>query len=69
MAAAALATAERGWSRQQNALVADALALVAAIETQVRVMEEHCLLRAHGDAYSEYASRSGRFVPGLGGLT
>ena len=43
-------------------------ALVIALEIQVRLVEEPYLLRAHGDAYSEYAARVGRFVPGLGRL-
>jgi protein-S-isoprenylcysteine O-methyltransferase Ste14 len=41
-------------------------ALVAALEIQVRLVEEPHLLRAHDPAYREYASRVGRFVPGLG---
>jgi protein-S-isoprenylcysteine O-methyltransferase Ste14 len=43
-------------------------ALVVAIEIQVRAVEEPYLLRAHGRAYSDYASRTGRFVPGVGCL-
>ena len=43
-------------------------ALVAALEIQVRLVEEPHLLRAHGPAYREYASQVGRFVPGLGRL-
>jgi protein-S-isoprenylcysteine O-methyltransferase Ste14 len=43
-------------------------ALVLALEIQVRLVEEPHLLRAHGSAYGEYASRVGRFVPGLGRL-
>ena len=38
----------------------------AALEAQVRVVEEPYLLRAHGDAYANYAARVGRFVPGIG---
>ncbi|MET9225657.1 isoprenylcysteine carboxylmethyltransferase family protein [Lentzea sp. NPDC003310] len=45
------------------------VALVAAIEIQVRVVEEPYLLRTHGSVYAEYALRSGRFVPGLGRLS
>lgn len=46
-----------------------AVATVAAgLELQVRVVEEPYLQRAHGDAYCAYASRVGRFVPGLGKL-
>jgi protein-S-isoprenylcysteine O-methyltransferase Ste14 len=40
--------------------------LVAAFEIQVRLVEEPHLLRAHDPAYREYASRVGRFVPGIG---
>ena len=41
-------------------------ALFAALEIQVRLVEEPHLLRAHDPAYREYASRVGRFVPGVG---
>jgi|SRR6185436_556109 len=40
--------------------------LVTALELQVRLVEEPHLMRTHGDAYSKYAARVGRFVPGLG---
>lgn len=46
--------------------VAAFLTLVVALELQVRLVEEPYLLRVHGHAYAEYASRVGRFVPGLG---
>jgi protein-S-isoprenylcysteine O-methyltransferase Ste14 len=39
-----------------------------ALELQVRAVEEPYLLRTHGDAYRAYASRVGRFVPGVGRL-
>ena len=39
-----------------------------ALELQVRAVEEPYLLRTHGDAYRAYASRVGRFVPGIGRL-
>jgi protein-S-isoprenylcysteine O-methyltransferase Ste14 len=42
--------------------------LVAALELQVRVVEEPYLLRAHGPTYAAYAARVGRFVPGFGRL-
>ena len=42
--------------------------LVAAIELQVRHVEEPYLTRVHGDAYRRYAGAVGRFVPGLGRL-
>ncbi len=41
---------------------------LAGVELQVRRVEEPYLRRAHGDAYRAYASRVGRFVPGLGRL-
>lgn len=40
--------------------------LVVGLELQVRAVEEPHLLRVHGAAYRAYASRVGRFVPGLG---
>jgi len=42
--------------------------LVAALELQVRVVEEPYLLRVHGAPYAAYAARVGRFVPGVGRL-
>ena len=41
-------------------------ALIVSLEIQVRLVEEPHLLRAHSSAYREYASRVGRFVPGVG---
>jgi protein-S-isoprenylcysteine O-methyltransferase Ste14 len=41
-------------------------ALVAALELQVRVVEEPYLRRVHGAAYAQYAARAGRFVPLVG---
>lgn len=50
-----------------NALaIAAFVTLVVALELQVRLVEEPHLLRTHGDAYAAYASRVGRFVPGMG---
>jgi protein-S-isoprenylcysteine O-methyltransferase Ste14 len=43
--------------------------LTAAIQLQVRAVEEPYLLAAHGDVYRGYAARVGRFVPGLGRLS
>jgi protein-S-isoprenylcysteine O-methyltransferase Ste14 len=51
--------------------VASALALVAlitALQLQVRVVEEPYLARAHGPGYLTYAARTGRFLPGIGRL-
>ena len=42
------------------------LLLVAAVQLQVRVVEEPYLRRVHGRVYRGYAARVGRFVPGLG---
>ena len=50
------------------AALAGVAALVGAIELQVRFVEEPYLLRAHGKGYAGYASRVGRFVPGVGRL-
>ena len=50
-----------------NALaIAVFIALVVALELQVRRVEEPYLLSIHGDAYADYAARVGRFVPGVG---
>lgn len=48
--------------------IAGLLAIAAAFELQVRVVEEPHLLRVHGEEYADYAARVGRFVPGLGVL-
>lgn len=44
------------------------VALVVAVHLQVRCVEEPYLQQVHGAAYAEYASRTGRFVPGVGRL-
>ncbi|MFE7529313.1 methyltransferase family protein [Kitasatospora sp. NPDC057542] len=41
-------------------------ALAAAIQLQVRVVEEPYPDRTHGSAYAVYTSKAGRFVPGIG---
>ena len=41
-------------------------ALIAALEVQVRLVEEPYLLDAHGDRYRAYAQTAGRFAPGVG---
>jgi protein-S-isoprenylcysteine O-methyltransferase Ste14 len=48
-------------------LVSPLLAL-AGMELQVRLVEEPYLLKAHGDTYRQYASRTGRFFPWFGRL-
>jgi protein-S-isoprenylcysteine O-methyltransferase Ste14 len=42
------------------------VALLAALQVQTRAVEEPYLAATHGDEYTAYASRVGRFVPGLG---
>jgi protein-S-isoprenylcysteine O-methyltransferase Ste14 len=46
--------------------LAAVVALVAAIEIQVRAVEEPYLLRTHGAVYRDYTARVGRFLPGIG---
>lgn len=41
---------------------------IIAFEVQVRLVEEPYLVRAHGEPYLAWASRVGRFLPGLGRL-
>jgi protein-S-isoprenylcysteine O-methyltransferase Ste14 len=41
-------------------------ALIAAVELQVRAVEEPYLRLVHGEAYAIYAANTGRFVPGIG---
>lgn len=48
--------------------IAGFIALVLALQLQVRVVEEPYLRAAHGDRYLEYAGSTGRFVPGVGRL-
>jgi protein-S-isoprenylcysteine O-methyltransferase Ste14 len=43
------------------------VAAAVAVSRQVRLEERH-LLALHADAYREYASRVGRFLPGIGRL-
>ena len=45
--------------------VASFLALLIAVELQVRFVEEPYLLRIHGQQYRDYCSRVGRFLPGM----
>jgi protein-S-isoprenylcysteine O-methyltransferase Ste14 len=44
------------------------VALVIAVQLQVRCVEEPYLRQVHGAAYAEYATRTGRFLPGVGRL-
>ena len=45
------------------------LCLIAAVQIQVRAIEEPNLLRTHGDAYRRYTARTGRFLPLIGRVT
>lgn len=49
--------------------LAATVVLVASIELQVRAVEEPYLARTHGSAYTAYAARVGRFLPGIGRST
>jgi protein-S-isoprenylcysteine O-methyltransferase Ste14 len=40
--------------------------LVAAVQIQVRVVEEPYLVRTHGQRYLHYAASAGRFLPAIG---
>ena len=52
-----------------NLLAAAMLAaFVAALQVQVRLVEEPYLQRVHGAAYRRYAARTGRFLPWIGRL-
>jgi protein-S-isoprenylcysteine O-methyltransferase Ste14 len=46
--------------------LAAVVTIAAALELQVRFVEEPYLLRSHGEAYRAYASRVGRFLPRIG---
>jgi len=48
--------------------IAAPVLVAIGLEIQVRAVEEPYLLRLHGDSFRAYASRVGRFVPGLGRL-
>ena len=47
---------------------AAAVMVALGLELQVRFVEEPYLMRSHGDEYRDYASRIGRFLPGIGRL-
>lgn len=49
--------------------VAMFLTLVITQQIQVRLVEEPYLLRVHGDAYRDWAARTGRFLPRIGRLS
>jgi protein-S-isoprenylcysteine O-methyltransferase Ste14 len=49
--------------------IAAVLTIAAGLELQVRFVEEPYLLRTHRDEYRAYASRVGRFVPGIGRIS
>jgi protein-S-isoprenylcysteine O-methyltransferase Ste14 len=46
--------------------LAAVVVIAFALELQVRVVEEPYLIRTHGEAFRSYASRVGRFLPGVG---
>jgi protein-S-isoprenylcysteine O-methyltransferase Ste14 len=49
--------------------VAGTLALLVALQLQVRVVEEPYLLTTHGQAYRSYGATTGRFLPSIGRVT
>jgi protein-S-isoprenylcysteine O-methyltransferase Ste14 len=48
-------------------LIVAAIVVTGVVSLQARLEEAH-LLRLHGDRYRRYASRVGRFLPGIGRL-
>jgi protein-S-isoprenylcysteine O-methyltransferase Ste14 len=48
--------------------IAAPIVLVLGLELQVRLVEEPYLRSVHGNAYVDWARRTGRFVPWIGGL-
>lgn len=48
--------------------IGGAVGLVVGLELHVRLIEEPYLTGVHGDSYRRYASRVGRFLPGIGRL-
>lgn len=48
--------------------IAGAVLLTLAVELQARLVEEPHLSRVHGERYTAYAARTGRFLPGIGRL-
>lgn len=48
--------------------IAGAVLLTVAVELQTRLVEEPHLSRVHGERYTAYAARAGRFLPGIGRL-
>lgn len=49
--------------------IAAVFVISAALELQVRSVEEPYLIRTHGEPYRAYAARVGRFLPGVGRFT
>lgn len=43
--------------------------LIVGLQLQVRLVEEPYLSTTHGQSYTSYAARVGRFLPGIGRLT
>lgn len=49
-------------------VLAGLVVVYAGIQMQVRAVEEPHLLATHGQAYTDYAARVGRFLPTIGRL-
>jgi protein-S-isoprenylcysteine O-methyltransferase Ste14 len=48
--------------------IAGAILLILSLELQTRLVEEPYLSTVHGERYALYATRVGRFLPGVGRL-
>ena len=48
--------------------IASIVLLIGSLEVQTRLVEEPYLKQVHGEEYTGWASRAGRFLPGLGRL-
>jgi protein-S-isoprenylcysteine O-methyltransferase Ste14 len=48
--------------------LASVVLFFASVQMETRLVEEPYLRRVHGEAYASYASRVGRFLPGIGRL-
>jgi protein-S-isoprenylcysteine O-methyltransferase Ste14 len=48
--------------------IASVALLIGSLEVQTRLVEEPYLTRVHGEEYTGWAGRAGRFLPGLGRL-
>jgi protein-S-isoprenylcysteine O-methyltransferase Ste14 len=57
------------YSSPNAASIVALAALALGIDLHVRLVEEPYLTSTHGGSYASYASRVGRFAPGVGKLS